>query len=127
MINKFIIGLIGIILLTGIATCIYDDIITFKEEKTKPNINLLIDINNCQGVYTLTLEGEQYFVKMPLEINSTNYKITNLSTDKNLKQLDIFNFYVSNTTKIIDKDKIIMFTLKISGNGYIIDKRCNYD
>ena len=59
MMNKFIVGFIGIILLTSIGTCFYDDV-TFKKEKLNKDYVFNMNIKNNIATYQFTIDKQTY-------------------------------------------------------------------
>lgn len=134
---KLLLGIISIsiIISLGFIVCaipdkdiIYIDSdidIGYDEKITEPEIDIYISINKNNGIYSLSVNEGECINKHSIQLNTIDYKITNISEgseDTHIKDINIFTFSLHNSTKQKYADKEISFDLTLYGTGYIINK-----
>ena len=122
MMNKFIVGFIGIILLTSIGTCFYDDVV-FKKENLNKNYVFNMDIKNDKAIYHLIIDNQTY--KNIINISNTGSKVYDLAINNSIsdrvidkkdqiKEIEHFSFYGKD--KIKNNKTTIDIEIRITGN-----------
>ena len=95
MMNKFIVGFIGIVLLIGIGTCFYDDVV-FKTEKINKDYVFNMDIKNDIATYQFIIDKQIY--KNMINMSNSGSKVYDLAINKSLSDR-----VIDKKDRVIDK------------------------